>query len=159
MAKSSEQDMVDSLDQNCQQVHLINKNVKMNPDVSFDGTINNQQFFFALEAKVFHKNNSSNYPKQLLTEILINRDAYKNGKFTNPHNLPITFGILLKYDGTKNKADGVYDYLKKHIDNADWVEFGHRFNCKYAFLFDEVSYKLYYQDWQTFLISLNPTPY
>ena len=35
--------------------------------------------FFCL-VKKFNKDNSSNYPKQLLTEILINRDFFKKGK-------------------------------------------------------------------------------
>ena len=159
MAKSYEQHMVDILDQNCTRVNLINKNVKKNPDVSFCGTINNQNFFFVLESKVFHKSNSSNYPKQLLAEILINRDAYNKGTFANPSNYPITYGILLKYDSKQGKADGVYDYLKKHINNSDWIDFGSKFNCEYIFLFDETTFVLYYQDWKTFLSSFNPTVY
>lgn len=159
MAKSYEQIMVDLLDQNCNKVHLINKNVKKNPDVSFCGTVNNQMFFFVLESKVYHKNNSSNYPKQLFAEILVNRDALKKGTFNNPFNCSVAYGILLKYDSANNKADGIYNYLKNHIDNQDWIDFGFKYDCKYVFLFDEKTFTLYYQDWQTFLISLNPIVY
>ena len=98
-------------------------------------------------------------PTQLLAEILINRDAYNKGTFANPSNYPITYGILLKYDSKQGKADGVYDYLKKHINNSDWIDFGSKFNCEYIFLFDETTFVLYYQDWKTFLSSFNPTVY
>lgn len=158
MAKRAmEQAMIDSLDSNFSKVTLIYKNVLKNPDVGFAGNINGTDYFFVLEAKKYDENNRSNYPKQLLTEVLINRDEYKKGNINNTNRYQETFGVLLSYD--KKMTDGVYSFLKDHIDNSDWINFGRTYNCKFAFLYDETGKQLYYQEWTTFLSCLNPISY
>lgn len=152
----AEQRMVNKMDKDCTAVKLIYKNVSKNPDVAFEGTIKGNSYFFALEAKVYNIFNRSNYPKQLLSEILINRHSYSCGGFKNPTNSPITYGILLSYNNDKN---GIHAFLKEHILNDDWISFGKLYNCKYVFLYDIIGNTLYYQDWNSFLVMLNPVAY
>lgn len=155
--RTYEQDMVDKLTNNYTKINFVYKNVMENPDVGFSGQINNDNYFFILEAKKFNKDNSSNYPKQLLTEILINRDFFKKGKIINNSGYPETYGILLSFDN--KKTDKIYDFLKNHIAINDWNSFGNLYNCKYVFLYDETGNVLYFQEWKDFLSFLNPQIY
>ena len=154
---SAEQRFVNKLDKTFAGIQLMHKNVSKNPDVSFEGTINNQKLFFALEAKVYNKFNKSNYPKQLLAEILINRNDYLCGRYSGLTDALITYGLLLSYDN--QQTDPIYDFLQKHILCDDWKEFGKMYNCKYVFLYDTTGNQLYYQDWATFLKGVNPLKY
>ena len=154
---SIEQEFVKRFENDFKKIKLIHKNVKKNPDVSFLGTIKGEQHFFALEVKVYNKHNSSNYPKELLSEILINRQEFFCGKYSNTTGFPISFGILLSFN--QQKTDGIYKFLTKHILCDDWMAFGKRYSCKYVFLYDSTGKQLYYQDWDTFLNGLNPLKY
>lgn len=69
-----EQEMVDILIDTYKNISFLHFDVKENPDVSFKCKINGINYYMILESKVFNKSNSSNYPKQLLCEILMNRD-------------------------------------------------------------------------------------
>lgn len=151
--RTYEQDMVDKLTNNYTNINFVYKNVMENPDVGFSGQINNDNYFFILEAKKFNTDNRSNYPKQLLAEILINRDCFFKGKIKKNSDYPETYGILLSFDN--EKTDGIYDFLKDHIAVNDWNNFGNLYNCKYVFLYDETGGVLYYQEWKDFLSFLN----
>ena len=113
--------------------------------------------FFALEVKVYNKHNSSNYPKELLSEILINLQEFFCGQYSNATGFPISFGILLSFD--QQKADGVYTFLVQHIMADDCIAFGKMYCCKYVFLYDATGKQLYYQEWDTFLKGLNSSKY
>lgn len=152
----AEQIMVDHLKNKYSKVTLIYSNVSKNPDVAFNATIVTN-YYFVLEAKKYNKSNRSNYPKQLLTEVLVNRYDYFKKKINNPKNLQVSFGILLAYEN--KKTDAVYTFLKAHINVQDWIHFGVNYDCKYVFLYDEANTNLYYQEWDTFLTNLNPTLY
>ena len=108
-------------------------------------------------AKKYNKDNRSNYPKQLLAEILINRDCFSKKVIKNISGNPETYGILLSFDN--KKTDKIYDFLKDHITLNDWNNFGNLYNCKYVFLYDETGKVLYFQEWKDFLSFLNPQVY
>ena len=154
---NNEQDMVNKLVSNYTSIKFVYQNVKKNPDVGFSGQIDGNNYFFILEAKKYNKDNRSNYPKQLLTEILINRDCISKKVIENNSDNPESYGILLSFDN--GKTDGIYDFLKAHITLDDWNKFGDLYNCQYVFLYDETGEKLYFQEWENFLVSCNPTEY
>ena len=152
-----EQIMIDDLNNNCPRVNLIHHNVHKNPDVSFVVTIRKKSYYCILEAKKYNKFNKSNYPKQLLSEILINKKLYCNNAIVPQNNAQPSFGILLSFDGKKH--DRVYGFLQNHIDNDDWTKFGRIFNCKFVFFYDQLNHNLYYQSWNTVLKKLKPRLY
>ena len=155
--KTYEQDMVDKLVSNYTCINFVYQNVRKNPDVGFSGRINGNHYFFILEAKKYNKDNRSNYPKQLLAEILINRDCFSKKVIKNISGNPETYGILLSFDNKKTYK--IYDFLKDHITLNDWNNFGNLYNCKYVFLYDETGKVLYFQEWKDFLSFLNPQVY
>lgn len=154
---NNEQNMVNELVSNYTSIKFVYKNVRKNPDVGFSGQINGKNYFFILEAKKYNKDNRSNYPKQLLAEILINRDCFSKNAIKNISGNPVTYGILLSFDN--QQTDKIYDFLKNHIMLDDWNKFGNLYNCQYVFLYDETGKKLYFQKWKDFLVSCNPTKY
>ena len=117
-----------------------------NPDVGFNCTINGQKYSFFLESKVYNQSNTSNYPKQLLSEILINRNLDKS-KFNLKGE--ISYGILLTYDNSQ--FDGIYNTLQSFYLLNDWNKFGEIFGCKFIFLYDRKNKKLYFCKWKDFL--------
>lgn len=151
--KCYEQEMVDEL-KKIKKLKLIHYSVRKNPDVSFKCKINNINYYAILESKLYNKSNRSNYPKQLLSEILINRGLVKNKEISEIKNYQTIYGILLNYDN--QNFDGVYDFLKDYILIDDWKLFGKTYNCEYVFLFDKTGRHLYYCGWDSFLD--NPTP-
>lgn len=153
----AEQQMIDHIDLDYKNIKLIDKNVLKNPDLSFVGNINGATLFFALEAKVYNESNGSNYPKQLLAEILMNRYDYFQGNFTSTPAIPMSYGVLLNYDN--QSTDGVYDFIKKHILIDDWIKYGEVYDCMYVFLYDIIGKELYYQKWASFLTKLSPIVY
>ena len=124
------------------------------PDVSFEGELDGNKRFFVLEAKRYNENNRSNYPKQILTEILINRHCCEVDKgFCHGKN-KASYGFLIPCfpDGNGDvKPDGIYNFWEEHLLSSDWNAFGEKYDCEYVFLFNEESKTLHYRVWKDFL--------
>ena len=125
------------------------------PDFVFEGSINTINYAFGLEVKIANLHNTHNYDKQLFGEILMNFKNMSSLKISS--NRTIECSILLSYDN--EKTDEVYGFIKNHIDNSKWNDFGKTYNIKHVFLYDSNSKKLYWNEWKDFLVSLDPTLY
>ena len=150
--KKTEQDFVDAFYREyCNKINFISHSVRSRtwPDVSFICCLEGKQYYFALETKVYNEYNGANYPKQILSEILINRRCMKNQEVAQK----LSYGFLIpcRYDKRCIKPDKIYDDILKYFTQEDWSSFGEIFGCKYVFMYCEDNSKLYYTEWSSFL--------
>ena len=152
----SEKDFLEKFyKQYCTLTTILKHDVKAKafPDLVFEGKINSKYYCFALEVKTENIWNNHNYAKQLFGEILMNYKNIANIK----SQYPIHCSIMLSYNN--KKTDKIYSFLKSHFRNQEWNSFGKTYGIDYLFLFDAKSKKLYWNNWQDFLIALNPILY
>ena len=99
-----------------------------------------RQYF--LEVKHSYKNNSSNYPKQMITEMIMNKK-----------NHPSYFGhysLFIDYDSL-NKQSDLLSFCKNHIRKREWFFIGLICHSKVIFLFDENQKELFIVKWNSAL--------
>ena len=145
--RSSEQNMVDSIRSAYASLVILSESSDKvsGPTSKCDIAIRYNNITYYLEAKHYDENNVANYPKQLISECLINRKL---------HGETNSFGILVDCDQNKNSK--ILSYIKEHIGKDDWILFGETFNCKAIFRYNG---KLYFQQWDNLYeepISLKP---
>ena len=141
--------------QYCTSMTILKHDVKAKtfPDLVFEGIINSTCYCFGLEVKTENIFNNHNYAKQLFGEILMNYKNMVNVKTKSP----VQCSIMLSYNN--KKTDRIYSFLSSHIRNDEWNSFGKTFGIDYLFLFDTKNKKLYWNNWQDFLIKINPVAY
>ncbi|MFA5035848.1 MAG: hypothetical protein WC479_01540 [Candidatus Izemoplasmatales bacterium] len=148
---SYEQKMVDKFKANYSKIifHKFSVCSKKYPDVVFETSRFGKQELYVLEAKVCNLNNSGNYPKQIIAEILKNRKdyiLYKND--VNPNRISIRdvyFSFIIDFDNKSNTD--LHNKLISYYRKTDWMKFNKNFKCRYMFFYDRNSDELYYLDW------------
>ena len=133
--RANEQNMVDNVRETYASLVVSSEssNKVSGPTSKCDIAIMFKGVTYYLEAKHYDKSNEANYPKQLMTECLINRKL---------HGETNSFGILVDCDQNKNSK--ILSYIKEHIGKEDWILFGKTFNCRAIFLYNG---ELYFQQW------------